>query len=64
MALWPERVILASERARVGVELAGTHTRGVTWLDRKAAGAEANTCIVTAVDMAAVRAALVRSVEG
>lgn len=61
-ALWPREVIAASVRARVGVELAGAHCRGLTWVDRKAAGPAANVRIVTALDMDAVRAALLRSV--
>ena len=61
-ALWPDTVISASVQARVGVELGGSHCRGLTWVDRKAVGPAANVRIVTAVDMDVVRAALLRSV--
>ncbi len=61
-ALWPDTVIAGHTRCRVGVELGGTHCRGLTWLDRKATGPAANVRVVTACDMSVVRAALVASV--
>ena len=63
IALWPESVMTSSFRVRVGVELGGSHCRGMTWLDRKAVGAAANVRVVSSIDMAHVREALLESVR-
>lgn len=62
IALWPSEIIAGSYRARVGVELGGSHCRGMTWVDRKAVGPAANVTVVSSLVMEAVRSALVRSV--
>jgi inosine-uridine nucleoside N-ribohydrolase len=64
VAAWPHDIVTGSVRVRVGVELGGTHCRGLTWLDRKATGAAANVQLVTSCDMTRVHTELVASVSG